>query len=36
MNGVVTVAGGVILAGLILYYFGNLPFLREARAGFGA
>lgn len=30
------VAGGVVLAGLILFYFGNLPFVREARAGFGA
>jgi hypothetical protein len=32
----VVVAGGVILAGLILFYFANMPFIREARAGFGA
>ena len=33
---VLTVTAGVLLAGLILFYFGNLPFVREARAGFGA
>lgn len=33
---VVGVAAGVILAGLVMFYFANMPFVREARAGFGA
>lgn len=33
---IVSAAAGVILAGLVLYYFAGFPFVRESRAGFGA